>query len=383
MDKAVIARLQERYPSIADLARAAQRRIPHFAWEYLDSGTGLEAAISRNRAALDGVTFKQQFMKGRVEPDLGVELFGKAYAAPLGMSPVGMTGMLWPGAETMLAATARKRNIPYCLSSVACETPETIGAIAGANAWFQLYTIVDKDAEADLVRRAGDSGFSVLVVTIDVPVNSTRERQRKAGLARQGLSLSRLGHIAARPQWAAATARRGMPALRMLEKYFDASGVDNIMEYVDQQRLGDVDLAHLATLRKLWKGPLVVKGIMHEADAKACLEIGADGIWVSNHGARQFDAAPSPVEVLGEIADAVGGKAKILFDSGIRTGLDVIRALSLGADFAFAGRAFVYGPCVAGQAGAHLAAEILIGDLENNMIQLCAQNVAELRGLAA
>lgn len=383
MDKAQIQQLQHRYASVADLAQAAKRRIPHFAWEYLDSGTGLEAAVGRNRAGLDAVTLKQQFIKGRVEPDSGVELFGKHYAAPLGVAPVGMSGMLWPGAESMLAATAKARNIPYCLSSVACETPETIGAIAGDNAWFQLYPIADKQAEADLVNRAADSGFSVLVVTIDVPVNSTRERQRKAGLGQQGFSLSRLAHVAARPGWALATARRGAPALRMLEKYFEASGVENIMEYVEAQRLGDVDLSYLETLRKQWKGPMVVKGIMHEDDAKACAGLGADGVWVSNHGARQFDAAPAAIDVLGDIAEAVGGSAKILFDSGVRTGLDVIRAISLGADFVFAGRAFLYGPCAAGQAGAHLAAEILLDDLENNMIQLCAEDIAALRAISA
>lgn len=378
-----LSRLHDRYPSIAYLAEAAKRRMPHFAWEYLDSGTGLEEAVARNRAAFDAVTLKPRFMKGRIEPDISVELFGKRYDAPLGVAPVGFSGMLWPEAETMLARMAATRNIAYCLSMVACETPETIGAAAGANAWFQLYPMADKDAEADLLNRARDSGMEVLVVTIDVPVNSTRERQRKAGLGKPGLSASRLAQIAARPAWARATARRGMPKFRMLENYLPDADVGRIMEFVASQRLGEIDLAHMKKLREQWSGALVVKGVMHETDAAACVELGADAIWVSNHGARQFDAAPAAIEVLPAICEAIGAKTPVLYDSGVRTGLDVARALALGADMVFAGRAFLYGPAAAGKDGADLVAEILIDDLRNNMIQAGAGDVEQLRAALA
>jgi L-lactate dehydrogenase (cytochrome) len=374
------ADLMSSHPLVSDLAQRARRRMPHFAWEYLDSGTGLETAIVRNRTALDSVTFNPRFMKGDLKPDVSTRLFGRDYAFPLGVSPVGLTGMMWPGGELMLARAAKAMNIPYCLSSFACEGPEAVGAIAGGNGWFQLYTMGDKAAEADIISRVDSAGFSVLVVTVDVPVSSTRERQKKAGLGRRpAFSLSQLLQILARPQWALATARRGKPTLRTVEKYFPGASMAEIARILDQTKLGMTATDDIKRLRELWKKPLVIKGVMHPDDAQTCLSLGADAIVVSNHGARQLDAVPAAIEVLPAIKAAVGSKMPVLFDSGVRTGLDMARAIALGADFVMAGRPFIHGVAAFGEAGGAHVATLLANDLANTMIQIGVASLPELR----
>ncbi len=387
----------ERYPAVEDMRRIAKGRVPYFAWEYLDSGTGLEKAVQRNRDALDQVMITPTGMKGFNKLDLSTKLFDRTYDAPFGMAPVGMTGLMWPGAELMLAEAARNRNIPYCLSTVACETPESVGARAGGNAWFQLYTFADWSINEDLLKRAADSGFSTLVVTVDVPVPSMRERQRRAGLrVPPKMDPTFLARVAVRPQWAIATLRHGKPSFRMLEKYQDkmqssgpsgASGggqkVVQLADFISSQRKGGIyQWDDLAKLKDIWKGPMLVKGILTPEDAKAAVASGMDGIVVSNHGGRQFDAAPASITVLPEIAKAVKGRVSVLMDSGIRTGLDVLRALALGADFVLAGRPFLYGAAAMGREGGEHVADILKADLENNMIQLGAGSISDLRKLS-
>lgn len=384
------AERMDRYPAVEDLRRIARRRMPHFAWEYLDSGTGLEKAVQRNRDALDLVQFTPTGMKGFGAVDLRTTVFGQTYDVPFGIAPVGMTGLMWPGAEFMLSATAASRNLPYTLSTVACETPEEVGKRAGGNAWFQLYTFADQAINADLLKRAADSGFSTLVVTVDVPVPSMRERQRRAGLnVPVKLSPRFLAHVAARPQWALAVARHGKPTFRMLEKYAarmspgqSPNAEVKLAEFIGSQRKGGAfEWEDLVKLRDFWEGPMVVKGILSVEDARAAVKHGMDGIVVSNHGGRQMDAAPASISVLPDIAKAVSGKTTILMDSGVRTGLDILRALALGADFVLAGRPFLYGAAAFGQAGGELIADILKADLENNMIQLGMDKIPDLRKL--
>jgi L-lactate dehydrogenase (cytochrome) len=370
------------FPLISDLAARAKRRIPHFAWEYLESGTGLEQALTRNRAALDNVLISPRFMKGDLAPVVSTELFGRRWDAPFGVAPIGLTGMMWPGGELMLARAAREANIPYCLSSFACEGPEEVGPLALENGWFQLYTMSDHGAEDDILHRAEAAGFSALIITVDVPVNSTRERQRKAGLGRHSrMSLMQIAQIAARPQWALATARHGQPSFKTVARYFPGASMGEIGKLLDRMKLGMTSVAGLERIRKLWKKPLIVKGIMDVADAEVAISAGADAIVVSNHGARQFDAVPASIDVLPAIAEAVSGRVPVLFDSGVRTGLDLLRAIALGADFVLVGRPFLFGTCALEEPGARLVAKILKDDLSNNMVQAGAQTLGELRGL--
>ncbi|MFZ1814509.1 MAG: alpha-hydroxy acid oxidase [Rhizobiaceae bacterium] len=377
-------KLIDRFPSVSYLEEQAPRSIPHFAWEYLASGTGLETGVALNCQALQQVRFIPRLMQDRARPDLAVTVLGKRFAAPIGMAPIGLGGAMWPGAERILAATARRFDIPYCLSTVACDTPEAIGSVAGDNGWFQLYTLKDKQIELDIVERAWNSGFKVLMVTVDVPENSTRERQRKAGMrGSAGSSASRLMQVLERPQWAMAAARNGAPGFRTLEKYAGSKSLQAQSVFLGGQNLGEISFEHLKVLRERWKGKLVIKGLMHGDDAQKAIEIGADGIVVSNHGARQSDGTLASIDVLQSISRAVDGRIAVIFDSGIRTGLDVMRALALGADMVLCGRAFMFGVAALGEQGGDVTAKILIDDLENNMIQIGASKAGELAGMLA
>jgi L-lactate dehydrogenase (cytochrome) len=374
--------LMNTYPSIPYLEQQAQRRIPFFAWEYLASGTGREVGLADNIAALQRIKLTPRMLAGRFVPDTKTELFGKTYDVPFGAAPVGMSGLLWPGAERILAAAAKKQNFAYCLSTVACESPETIGEIAGDNGWFQLYPLKDGNDQKDLLERAWNAGIRTLAVTVDIPIGSRRERQLRAGLVMPPpLTPLTLWRVARRPHWAFATLSYGMPRFRALEKYMEPDAIGQPRRPADFfDGLQDWDL--ISRVRDLWKGAMVVKGIMHPDDADNAIAAGADGIVVSNHGARQLDGAPASIEVLPTIAAAVGGKTKILFDSGIRGGLDIIRALSLGADFCLMGRAFIFAVAALGDKGADHAAEILRLDLTNNMYQLGARSLADLPAYA-
>ena len=371
--------LHSRYPAISDLAEKAKKRIPHFAWEYLDSGTGIEDGIKRNREAFSNVTFTPKFMQGRFEPDTSTTLFGTQYALPFGVAPVGLTGLMWPEAEKILARAAGQYRIPYSLSTVATEAPEAIGPLADGMGWFQLYPPHQESLRQDLLKRAKDSGFTTLLVTADVPIGSTRERQRRAGVTVPPKITPRmLYHVALRPHWALATLRYGQPAFRGLEKYLDSKDMQHMNEFMAKELAGTLDWDYLKAVREEWDGPIVLKGILDPEQAKVAAEMGLDGIVVSNHGARQCDGLAAPLDVLTAIKKAAGDDMSVIYDSGVRTGLDIIRALAMGADFVMMGRPFMYGVAALGEAGGAHAIEILRDDLKNNMIQLGCARIDEL-----
>lgn len=375
-----MANLLNRYPSIADLRRRAKERIPHFAWEYIDSGTGADECVRRNRAALESITLVPQFMKGAFEPQLATRLFDVDYAVPFGVSPVGLTALMWPRAERILARTAAAYRLPYTLSTAATEAPETIGPLADGMGWFQLYPPRRADIRRDLIERARDAGFTTLLVTADVPIASRRERQVRAGVVVPPKITPRmLYRCMVRPAWSMATLAAGSPRFRGLEKYIDGSDMRDMLTFIGQELGGSLDWDYLSAVRQEWDGPLVLKGILTSAEAKRAVEIGFDGIMVSNHGGRQFDGAPAAIDVLPAIAHAVGTRTKVLFDSGVRGGLDIARALALGADFVLLGRAFMYGVAALGRRGGDHVAQLLEADLINNMIQLGCATTAQLR----
>ena len=367
--------LMNRYPSITDLEWRAQRRIPHFAWEYLDSGTGFEDCLQRNRLAFSNIVLTPQFMQGVFEPDITTSLFGVQYQTPFGVAPVGLTGLMWPHAERILARSAAKYRFPYSLSTVATEAPEVIGPLAQGMGWFQLYPPRREEIRRDLLARARDVGFTTLLVTADVPTGSRRERQIRAGVTvPPKTTLRTLYHCALRPAWSLATLRAGQPRFRGIEKYLDSSDMQQTVAFLGKEFGGTLDWDYLQAVRDEWDGPIVLKGILSVEQAEHAATLGLDGIVISNHGGRQFDGAPAALAVLPEMAAAVGERLKILFDSGVRGGLDIARALALGADFVLLGRTFMYGVAALGALGGDHTAEILIDDLKNNMTQLgCAK----------
>lgn len=377
--KILNAALMDRYPAVSYLAHKARGRMPYFGWEYLASGTGRDEAMERNISSFEKIQFTPRFMLGDVGLDFETELFGQRYALPFGIAPVGLTGLMWPRAEQHLASTAARYNIPYGLSTVATQAPETIGPIAAGRGWFQLYPPHDAEIRRDLIRRAKDSGFVALMVTVDVPAPSRRERQRRAGVSVPPKpNLRTFVHAALRPNWSLTTLATGIPRFRGLEKYVGSANLSDAAEFIGRQ-LGSVSWDYLAAVRDEWDGPLMVKGLMDPGQAtRAVADLGYDGVVVSNHGGRQFDGAPGSLDVLPGIAQALNGKGSVIFDSGVRTGLDVMRALALGADFVLLGRAFIYGVAALGERGGDHVVDILAEDLHSNMVNLGCERFEEL-----
>lgn len=370
--------LSAKYLALSDLRARAKRRLPHFVWEFLDSGTGAEQTRNRNRSALDARLLMPSILHGEFEPDLSTNLLGETHALPFGIAPVGMSGLIWPDAERVLARTAAAAGIPYTLSTVASQTPEDVGPVMGQHGWFQMYPPRDPDIRTDMLNRARAAGFKVLVLTVDVPVASRRERQVRSGLTTPPKLTPRLlAQIACRPAWALGMARRGMPRMRMIDSYADDLKGLPSTSHAGYMLRTSPDWDYLRWLRDAWDGPMAVKGVMRAQDAKALEDEGMDAIWISNHAGRQFDAAPATIDVVEDIRAAT--KLPLIVDGGIEGGLDMLRAISLGADFVMMGRAWHYALAALGEKGpAHLT-RILRADLESNMGQLGAKRLHDVR----
>ena len=371
-----------KYPAIQDLEAKAKKRLPHVAWEYLQSGTGRERLTARNMEAFDNIIFTPKFCKGVLQPDLKTTIFGQEYHAPFGIAPVGLTGLMWANAEIILAKTAHQYQIPFTLSTVATETPETVGQHIGNMGWFQLYPPRGEALRKKLLDRAKQAGFHTLVVTADVPMAGRRERTKRAGLKMPPKITPKLiWQGITHPSWTINTLRRGLPRLRTIETYAAYKDMKFVSGFVGNRLGGTLDWDYCQALREEWDGAMVLKGILHPEDAQKAVAVGFDGIVVSNHGGRQFDGAVTSIEVLPDIVKAVKNKTTILLDSGLRTGLDVMRALSLGADFVLLGRAFLYGVGALGQYGGDHVVEILMDDLKNNMVQLGVEKIDDLKNI--
>ena len=371
--------LHATYPALSDLRSRAQSRLPKFVWEYLDSATGTEATKHRNRAALDRVGLMPSVLHGEFTPDLSVNLMGQKLPLPFGMSPLGMSGLIWPDAEAHLARAADRAGIPFGLSTVAATCPEDVAPHLGAHGWFQLYPPRDPEIRTDMLARAKAAGFTTLVLTVDVPVASRRERQTRSGLTSPPKLTPRLmAQVAMRPAWAMGMARRGLPHMKMLDKYTDGTATANLppTAHVGYLLRTAPDWDYLHWLRDHWQGPLVIKGVLRPEDATKMEKAGADALWVSNHAGRQFDAAPASAEALPAIRAAT--KLPVIFDSGVESGLDILRAFALGADFIMLGRAFHFALAALGPRGVDHLIDVLARDLTANMGQLGAQNLRDL-----
>lgn len=371
--------LDAAYPTINDLKARAKQRLPHFAWEYLDSATGSEQVPHRNRTALDKVLFRPAILRGPITPDLETRFLGQNYALPFGIAPIGMSGLIWPGSEAILAHAANQARIPYGLSTVATRLPEEIGPLAGRFGWFQLYPAKDRAVRRDICDRARRAGFRTLVVTVDVPAPSRRERQLRAGLTiPPRVTPAKLWDIAKHPAWALGTLRMGTPRLRLAESYLNDRRSKESTAHAGYLIRGAPDWTDLEQLRAEWHGNLIVKGVMDPSDAAALMQAGVDALWVSNHSGRQFDGAVAAIDVLPRVRAAVPN-APLIFDSGINSGLDILRALALGANFVMLGRAFHFAVAALEAKGpAHLI-RLLRDDMVSNMSQIGANSLSALQ----
>ncbi len=370
--------LHATYPGLADLKRRAQRRLPRFVWEYLMSGTGSERTTTRNRTALDRLGMMPAILHGVTAPETAATFLGRPLSAPIGIAPVGMSGLIWPDAEGHLARTAARLGIPYTLGNLAAQSPEDVAPHLGAEAWFQLYPPKDVEIRRDMLARVKAAGFGTLVLTADVPVASRRERQVRSGLTQPPRLTPRLlAQVALRPAWAWGMARRGMPRMRMLDAYTD-QGARNLppTAHVGYLMRTSPDWDYLHWLREAWDGPLIVKGVLRAEDCAALAAAGVDALWVSNHAGRQFDGAPAAIECLPAIRAATD--LPLVFDSGIEGGLDILRALALGADLVMLGRAWHVALAALGADGPQHLYDILIKDMVANMGQIGAPDLAHL-----
>jgi L-lactate dehydrogenase (cytochrome) len=380
-----IARRRQ-FPTVEDLRQHARKRVPRFGFEYVDGGAGLDRGVARNAAALDAIELVARYGVEQVDPPLDVTLFGRSYAAPLGIAPMGLPALMWPGAELHLARAAQRARIPYTAGTVGGVALERLGELAPDVLWFQLYRLPGNDhaVAIDLVRRAQGAGAHVLVLTLDVPARTKRPRELRNGLLVPFKLSPRMVYEAlTSPAWLMALLRHGQPTFANLAKYAGANAsAGEIAGFTQREVRGAFTWDEVKRFRDLWRGPLVVKGILHPADAIKAVSLGVDGIQVSNHGGRQLEAAPPSIDVLPAIAAAVGGKAALLFDGGVRSGLDVVRALALGATAAIAGRAFLYALGALGKEGPAYVIELLSEEIRTSLRQLGVLSLDGARALA-
>ena len=371
-DNPRFVKLHRRFPTVAYLRRHARRNVPSFAFEYMDGGAGADGGIARNWSALDAVELVPRYGVTTALPPVGIDLFGRHYAAPVGVAPMGGPSIVWPGADQYLAAAAQRARVPYTLGLVGGMTVERAAEIAPDVLWFQLYRCSRNEHAIgfDLVRRAEAAGVHVLVLTADVPVRTTRPREVAAGITSPFRpDLRMFAGILTSPGYLRSLWKHGQPRFGNLKPYTaDTANVDEVAAFVRREMGGAFTWDEVARYRDRWKAPLVVKGILHPADAERCLSLGVDGIVVSNHGGRQLDGAPSTISALPKVADAIGGQKEVLFDSGVRTGQDMFRALALGAKACMIGRPFLYGLGAGGEAGVAKAIDILRRELDTTMV---------------
>jgi (S)-mandelate dehydrogenase len=368
--------------NIEDLRRMCRRRLPRIAFDYIDGGVEDERGMPTNEAGFLRYRLLPRYLVDVGKRDQSVSLFGKTYASPFGFGPTGTMGLFRRGSELMLAEAARAANIPYVMSGASNAAMEAAARIAPDHLWYQLYAATDANICADLLRRARDAGVDVLMVTVDVPVRTRRERNIRNGFNfRHRLKPSIVAEALRHPAWVIEYLRHGgAPMLDNWVAYAPAgAGAIEVAEFFNTQvPPASQTWRELESYRKLWPGKLVVKGIMRVDDAERAVALGADGILVSNHGGRQLDRAPAPIDVFPAIDAAVGERTTLMLDSGIRRGSDIITALCVGAKFTFLGRAGLYGVSAGGLAGANRVIEILRTELDLNMGQMGCPTVADL-----
>lgn len=354
--------------TIEDLRQRAQRRVPRMFFDYVEAGSWSESTRDANIADLADIVFRQRVAMDISTRDLTAGMLDQEYNLPIGLAPVGLTGMQYPDGEIHAAQAAEAANIPYVLSSMSVCSIEDVASAVQSPFWFQLYVMRDRGFTEELISRTEAAGCKVLVLTLDLPIMGQRHADIRNGLGRKGISPGNLLNLATKPQWLAGILRTKRRSLGNLVGRID--GVDDaasLREWVGRQFDPSLDWDDVAAFRARWPGKLVLKGIMDEDDARRAADTGADAIIVSNHGGRQLDGAPSSISVLPSIVAAVGDRVEVYFDGGIRSGQDILKALSFGARAAFVGRAYTYGLGAGGRAGVDKAIEILRCELDQSM----------------
>ncbi|WP_288095926.1 alpha-hydroxy acid oxidase [Hydrotalea sp.] len=367
------------FPSIEDLREKAKKRIPRFAFEYLDGGCNEEVNLQKNTAEIREVELLPEYLKNYAGINMKTELFGHTYDAPFGIAPIGLQGLIWPNAPEILAKAAFEHNIPFTLSTVSTSSIERIGEITEGRAWFQLYHPAENSLRDQIIKRVEAAQYPVLVILSDVPSFGYRPKEIKNGLAMPPrMTLNNMLQIMGKPNWAIKTLIHGQPSFQVLKQYIPKKmNMHHLGLFMNKTFDGRLNQEKVAAIRDLWKGKLVLKGIVSEADTETAIKLGIDGIIVSNHGGRQLDAGESSIHSLNRVVKIYGDKIKIMLDSGLRSGPDIARALASGAQFTFLGRSFMYGVAALGKEGGNHSISILKTQLQQVMQQICCERVED------
>ncbi len=371
-----------KYPSVEDLRDRAKKKIPKFAFEYLDGGCNEDVNIYKNTSELRKVELIPNYLRKHDHSSMKTKLFDHVYDAPFGIAPVGLQGLMWPNSPEILAKAAVKHNIPFVLSTVSTSSIERISELSEGKAWFQLYHPTEDKLRDDIINRAAAAGYPVLVILCDVPTFGYRPRDIKNGLAMPPkMSFKNILQILGRPHWAMQTLKHGQPAFETLKPYMPKNlDLAQLGQFMNRTFTGRLNEEKIAPIRDMWKGKLVLKGVATEHDAETALKLGLDGIIVSNHGGRQIDAGESTIKPLARIAKKLGDQTTVMMDGGIRSGPDVARSLASGAAFTFMGRAFMYGVAALGKQGGDHTISILKAQLQQVMEQIGCEKVKDFTG---
>jgi len=368
--------------NVEDHRRRARRLLPRLVFDYVDGGAEDERCLRRNRDALEALPLVPECLRDTSVVDTGIELFGCRWNAPFAIAPIGLAGLVRPRADALLAAAAQAARVPFILSTASNTRIEHVRAAApDAQLWMQLYVMGERTIAERIVRRARAAGFEALVLTVDVPVSGLRERDLRHGFrVPMRLTPGTVLDMARHPAWLWRLASSGMPSFANLMPGDDEPPVSAQAQAALLSRTMDRTLTwdSIGWLRRLWDGPLLIKGLLGAEDAKRAVRCGADAIVVSNHGGRQLDAAPASIAALPAIVEAVNGRMPVLVDGGVRRGSDVVKALALGAHAALVGRAPLYGLASGGEQGALSVLQLLAQETERTMTLLGARHPGEL-----
>jgi (S)-mandelate dehydrogenase len=368
--------------NIDDLKRMAKRRLPKIMFDFIEGGVEDEVGLRTNANAFRDLRLVPRYFVDTSKREQRAKLFDRSYASPFGIAPTGMAGAFRRDAELYLAQAAAEADVPYLMSGASNASMEAGAKLAPKNLWYQIYGARNRAFQLDLVKRAKDLGLTTIAVTCDVPVSSNRERNRRNGFVRPlRMTLPTILEASLHPGWVINYFRKGgLPMLGNWQAYAATGATADEVADVFATQTPDPSQSwrDLEAIRAAWPGKLLVKGVMHPEDARIATRIGVDGLIVSNHGARQLDMMPSPLDVLPMIRAAVGPDVPLLLDSGVRRGSDIVAALCLGADFVMTGRATLYGATAGGLAGVRKAVSILQREIDLVLGQLGAENLEAL-----